>query len=257
MTHNQIVREQFNKQAEKYASWSLGKNVKHLNGYFDFCKIDPTDRVLDVACGPGDFIINAAKRISAGRGIDISDREIMIANSRLKDFGLSNVTFDCGAVEVLPYSNDVFSIVICRYAFHHFDNPLQVLKEMIRCCETGGKIGLLDISSYKDDYVNQFFETFDRLVDISHYKTLSAAEFGQLYDSVSVQKTKEITIDVELNVREYIDQNYQSPEIKKKIDRHLLSGLHDNKLSRFLYMRDGQLYFKRHVYLMLGIKFEH
>lgn len=51
----QIAREQFNRQADKFANWSIGKNVEYLNGYYDFCGIKPTDRLLDVACGPGEF----------------------------------------------------------------------------------------------------------------------------------------------------------------------------------------------------------
>jgi ubiquinone/menaquinone biosynthesis C-methylase UbiE len=61
---NQIVREQFNKQAEKFANWSVGRNVEYLNAYFEFCGIQPTDTLLDVACGPGEFTIFIARRIA-------------------------------------------------------------------------------------------------------------------------------------------------------------------------------------------------
>lgn len=58
---NQLVKEQFNRQAEKFAKWSVGKNIEYLNGYFDFCGIKSADRLLDVACGPGEFTIYIAQ----------------------------------------------------------------------------------------------------------------------------------------------------------------------------------------------------
>ena len=58
---------------ENFANWSIGKNLEYLNRYFDFCDIQPTDNLLDVACGPGEFTIIIAKRILEARGVDISD----------------------------------------------------------------------------------------------------------------------------------------------------------------------------------------
>jgi ubiquinone/menaquinone biosynthesis C-methylase UbiE len=253
-SQDQSVREAFNKQAHKYANWSHAKNVKNLNGYFDFCKIRPSDRLLDIACGPGDFIINAAPKIKIGRGVDISDAQIEIANHQAKEFGLLNVEFDRGSAEALPYADGSFSVVVCRYAFHHFAQPGAVLSEMIRSCEVGGKIGLLDIASYKDSYVNDFFGTFDKLVDTSHYSTLSEFEFNQLYGNFAMEKIREITIDVELNVSEYMEQALQDSSCKAKLKDLLLSGQQDKAISKFMFIKEGELVFKRHVYLMLAGK---
>jgi len=139
---NQIIKEQFNRQAENFANWAIGKNIEYLDAYFNFCGIQPTDRLLDVACGPGEFTIFIAKRISEARGVDISDREIEIANGLIKAFGLGNIGFDCSDVEHLPYNDNSFSVVVCKSAFHHFTNPDKVFKEMIRCCENSGKVSI-------------------------------------------------------------------------------------------------------------------
>ena len=251
---NQIVKEQFNNQAEKFANWSIGKNVEYLNGYFDFCDIQSSDRLLDIACGPGEFTIFIAKRISEARGVDISDKEIEIANGLIKEFGLSNVGFDCSDVEKLPYGDNSFSIVICKSAFHHFINPDLVFKEIIRCCERGGRISIQDIAAYEDDYVNDYFETFDKLVDISHNKTLAEFDFNKLYSDNRINKTGEFRLDVDLNVKEYIDQAIQDEESKLKTDYFLKKGLDDERLADFLFIRDNDLFFKRHVYLIIGEK---
>jgi ubiquinone/menaquinone biosynthesis C-methylase UbiE len=40
-----------------------------------------------------------------------------------------------GDVTRLPFDDSSFTLVTCRYAFHHFGDPLAVLKEMKRVCK--------------------------------------------------------------------------------------------------------------------------
>ena len=251
---NQLVKEQFNKQAKKFANWSVGKNVEYLNAYFDFCSIKTTDRLLDVACGPGELIIFLANRISQARGIDISDKEIEIANKLIKEFGLDNIGFDCADVENLPYESDSFSVVLCKSAFHHFIHPEKVFNEMARCCENGGLVSIQDIRAYDNDYVNDYFETFDKLIDVSHNRTLNEKDFNSLYLENGITKAGEFKLEVDLNVKEYIDHAVQNEESSLKIKELLEKGLADGRLKDFLFLKDDELYFKRPVYLIKGIK---
>ncbi len=251
---NQVVKEQFNKQAENFANWSVGKNEEYLNGYFDFCDIQKNDNLLDVACGPGKFAIFISKRISETRGIDISEKEIEIANQLAEKFGLTNVKFNCNDVENLPYRDDSFSIVVCKSAFHHFKNPKKVFQEMIRCCNKGGKISIQDIRAYDNKYINDFFEQFDKLIDISHNKTLTELEFNQLYLDKHITKLRDFKLELDLNVREYIGHAIQDLPNKSKIEELLKIGLDDKQLGDFLFEKNGELYFKRPVYLIIGTK---
>ncbi len=77
---NRIVKEQFNKQAENFSNWSVVRNEEYHNRYFDFCDIQHNDKFLDVACGPGEFTVFVSKRVKEARGVDISEREIEMAN---------------------------------------------------------------------------------------------------------------------------------------------------------------------------------
>ncbi len=251
---NRVIKRQFNKQAEKFANWWIGKNTEYLQRYFDFCDIRSYDKVLDVACGPGEFTIFIAKEVSKARGIDISDKEIEIAKELMRKFGLDNVGFDCSDVEKLPYAEGSYSVVLCKSAFHHFVNPGMIFNEMIRCCKTEGKISIQDIVAYEDNYVNDFFETFDKLVDISHNKTLYKREFNNLYIENSIDIIRDFSLSVDLNVKEYIQHAKQTRVNKLQLKEMLASGKNDKKLSGYLFLKNGELYFKRPVYLILGRK---
>lgn len=37
--HNKLVKDRFNKQAEQFANWRIGKNIEYFQGYYDFCNL--------------------------------------------------------------------------------------------------------------------------------------------------------------------------------------------------------------------------
>jgi hypothetical protein len=125
---------------------------------------------------------------------------------------------------------------------------------MIRCCEKSGKISIQDIVAYEDETVNNFFETFDKLVDISHNKTLSQIEFNRFYEENNIEKTGEFRLDVDLNVNEYLGHARQDNENKIKIHELLETGQKDKRIAEYLFIKDGDLTFKRPVYLIIGKK---
>ena len=249
-----LIKTQFNKQAVKFANWSVGKNIEYLKGYVDFCEISSHDKLLDVACGPGEFTIYAGQQALEAYGVDISDKEIELANSQINELGISNIQFDCSDVEKLPYQDNSFSIVTCKSAFHHFSNPETVFGEMKRCCQAKGKISIQDIVMYEDSYVNDFFETFDKLVDISHNRMLGIAEINKLYSDIKIEKVKEYKLDVDLPMDEYIEHAFQERDKKKEIESLVSKGVNNNRLNGYFFYKEKTLYFKRPVYLILGYK---
>jgi ubiquinone/menaquinone biosynthesis C-methylase UbiE len=88
--------------------------------------------VLDVACGPGLVVAAFARVARHATGIDVTPA--MLARAREVCAGLDNVTLEQGDVTRLPYGDGAFSIVVSRFAFHHFPDPRAVLAEMRRVC---------------------------------------------------------------------------------------------------------------------------
>ncbi|MHB8118778.1 MAG: class I SAM-dependent methyltransferase [Methanothrix sp.] len=158
MDSKEIVRKQFDMQAQNFSSWSVTKNETYMQAYFEFIGLQKEDRLLDVACGTGDFSVFCARRIKSVHGIDISEGMIELAQELAHNNGINNIVFECHDVENIPCVDNSFSVVQCRSAFHHMDNYFQVFKEMLRCCEPNGKLAVQDIVAYNDPKVNSFFE---------------------------------------------------------------------------------------------------
>jgi len=79
---HEIVKRQFDKQAQNFSDWSVTKNIEYQKAYFDFCEISTQDTLLDFACGTGEYAIFAAPQVKYVHGVDISKGMIEIAQKQ-------------------------------------------------------------------------------------------------------------------------------------------------------------------------------
>ena len=67
------------------------------------------------------------------------------ARRKQKSMGLTNIDWQIGDVLRLQFAVSSFSAVITRYSFHHFLDPKAVLVEMVRVCQLGGRVVVIDV----------------------------------------------------------------------------------------------------------------
>jgi ubiquinone/menaquinone biosynthesis C-methylase UbiE len=92
---HEIVKRQFDKQAENFRNWSVTKNTEYQKAYFDFCQISAQDTLLDFACGTGEYALFAAPKVKYVHGVDISEGMIEIAQKQAVDSTIHNIKFLC------------------------------------------------------------------------------------------------------------------------------------------------------------------
>jgi len=144
----------------------------------------PADTVLDVACGPGLVVAAFARVARHATGVDVTPA--MIARARELTAGLGNVTLDQGDVLPLPYPDASFSVVVSRFAFHHFQDPGAVLLEMGRVCRPGGRIVVCDLTASSDPRQAEAFHRVEILRDPSHVHALTLDELEALFPTVGL-----------------------------------------------------------------------
>ncbi|MBE6049089.1 MAG: class I SAM-dependent methyltransferase [Clostridium sp.] len=136
-------KESFDKQADTYDMGIKGEHAKKLyKTLMDKIKDENFKTVLDVGCGTGNMlnmIINKYNDVEA-YGIDISDKMLLKAKEKLGD----RAYLTLGDSENLPYKDDKFDLIMCNDSFHHYPNPVNVLKEFHRVLKSGGVLILGD-----------------------------------------------------------------------------------------------------------------
>lgn len=110
-------------------------------------------QILDVACGPGLLIKELARRSDKSfiTGVDNSYHAIKLAKKN--NASSKNISLKVGDVYKLPLPDNFFDIVICKDSFHHFENSLNALKEMVRVLRKGGLIYIQDLRRDMPQYL--------------------------------------------------------------------------------------------------------
>src|SRR5579871_4275884 len=90
--------------AEAYLEHVAPLTREFFPAFLKLASVQPGERVLDLACGPGDLTFEAAARAGAQGevlGIDSSPEMIELARRRAVEAGLTNVRFEVMDAEKL------------------------------------------------------------------------------------------------------------------------------------------------------------
>ena len=98
-------------------------------------------RVLDAACGSGNATIPSARTGAAVTGLDLVGAALDVAAARAAREGLT-VTLDQGSVELLPYPDGAFDVVLSMFGVMFAARPDRVLAELARVTRSGGQVAL-------------------------------------------------------------------------------------------------------------------
>ena len=143
----------------------IGK-VREREDYLDKIVWRGDERVLDVGCGLGLFLIGAAKRLKTGRavGIDLWQAEDLSGNT--PDGTLNNAMIEGEAEKVevhtgdarkLPFDDASFDVVLSSMALHNIYNAGErqtAVREIARVLKSGGRVLILDVR-----HINQYAAT--------------------------------------------------------------------------------------------------
>lgn len=109
-------------------------------------RIDPqdTDVVLDVASGTGEPGLTIAGMLSRGKviAIDLAEGMLEVALENAEKRGIKNYeAFNCD-VSGMPFPDNSFDAISCRFGFMFFPDMLLAAKEMARVLKPGGRIAV-------------------------------------------------------------------------------------------------------------------
>jgi arsenite methyltransferase len=115
-----------------------------------------TDRVLDVACGPGSSAVHLAKHFGCQViGLDYGAQNVSAATARAADHGVAHLTrFPQGDAEGLPFDDGTFDAVVLECSFCTFPDKATAAAEVARVLRSseprqghpGGRLGLADMT---------------------------------------------------------------------------------------------------------------
>ncbi len=246
--HNDSIVDQFTRQAVPFSRMATQSEELLL----ELSGVTGHDTVLDVACGPGLVACAFATRARQVTGIDLTPAMITQAQKLQQRGQLENLTWQVGDVLPLPFPDASFSMVITRYSFHHFLDPKAVLGEMIRVCQPGGTVMVVDaaLPPEKMDAYNHV----EKLKDPSHTRALTVAEFLEMADSCGLQQIKTQFYKFELELEASMKAFFPNPGDDAKIRQIFRDDTGKDALGLNVHRRGDEIHFAYPVMILVGRK---
>jgi SAM-dependent methyltransferase len=123
-----VLRSHRWRTAENSAAYLLG----HLR---------PTDRLLDVGCGPGTITADLAGRVAHVTAVDRAADAVEAARAELAG---EDVVVERADVHRLPFADGTFDVVHAHQVLQHLEDPVHALREMARVTRPGGLVAARD-----------------------------------------------------------------------------------------------------------------
>ena len=150
MNTNQDIKNQqestWNKFSSGWKKWDNQNNT--FTGIISKTLVNAvpfksTDHVLDIASGTGEPGISiAANKVPQGRVelTDISQAMLDVAGTFAADRNVTNIGMHRCSVDELPFANDTFDAVTCRFGFMFFPDIAAAIQELKRVMKPGAML---------------------------------------------------------------------------------------------------------------------
>ena len=136
-------REQWNKDGAAWRRWNptldrwYGEVTRQM---LDLARIQPGQRILDIAAGAGEPAVSAAERVGPGGYVlatDISEGIVELALQVARERGLKQIETRAMDGEKLDLPDASFDAVLCRLGLMYMPHPVTALREWRRALRAG------------------------------------------------------------------------------------------------------------------------
>lgn len=254
MSHKDTIRKEFTRQAEAFAALRELHSPERIDRLVNAISPAPTERALEIATGPGHVAMALALRCREVVGVDLTDAPLAIAERTRRERGLDNIRFQRADAEQLPFADDEFDIVLCRFALHHFEDPAVPLREMIRVCRPGGRIVVEDLAASEIPGRAAFYNHFERLRDTSHTRALSMSELLCLFGTHGLEIDSLYTADLVQAAEQWLANSHTPPDRAAQVRDLLARDEREDLSGTRPFRRDGELFFTQKTLAVVARK---
>jgi SAM-dependent methyltransferase len=229
-THSDLIRDQFTRQAAPFSTAAPIADEGALKLIVEAAEAGPDDTVLDVACGGGIVVCGFAPHVRHATGIDMTPAMLERARRLAAEKGLANVSWREGDVTHLPFPDGAFTIVVTRFAVHHFPDPRAVFAEMVRVCAPRGRLVVVDTCASADPGKAAEFNRLELLRDPSHVRALPLTELKGLFRAAGLGEPSAGFTELRDTVTNLLARSFPNPGDDEKIVQMFTASVSDDRL---------------------------
>jgi ubiquinone/menaquinone biosynthesis C-methylase UbiE len=248
MGERSIIQERFERQARAFARSPLQRDPERLRQLIAFSEARPSDRILDVACGPGIVTGEMARRGLFAVGVDVTEAMLREADRAREG------RYVVGDATCLPFHDEAFDLVTCRNSFHHFSDPLSVARQMKRTVRPGGAVVVEDMRAPDDPARREYHESVERLRDPAHVHTLTRAELHSILGGAGLVVDQEHPLQLVIDVEEWLDRAFPTPGNKERVHAMIEACLTVDRCGIEVWRETRHLKFRRRSHMVRALR---
>ncbi|WP_059104856.1 class I SAM-dependent methyltransferase [Shouchella shacheensis] len=216
------VQQAFGKSAQAYVTSPLHAKGEDLLALKTVLQPTGTERLLDVATGAGHVVKTIAPHVASVTAIDITPEMLSVAETFVKDEGITNATFLEGPAEALPFEDASFDVVITRIAAHHFERPLAFVNEAARVLNDRGRLFILDNVAPEDGEMDRFYNEVEKQRDQSHVRAWKKSEWIQMVEKAGLNLASLLTFSKTFQFSNWTERMHLGANEKKELNDYML-----------------------------------
>lgn len=167
---------------------SLGTHQNWRKKATDKIIVGP-DKILDLCCGTADWSIMLAQRFSHASvtGLDFSQEMLKIAQQKVSQAEVTNVTLMTGDAMQLNFPDNSFDVVTIGFGLRNVPDANKVLQEIYRVLRPGGQLICLEAFKVETPVIKTGWKLyFNKLMPLmGKVFAKSKPEYQYLDDSVN------------------------------------------------------------------------
>jgi ubiquinone/menaquinone biosynthesis C-methylase UbiE len=251
--HNQLIVDQFTRMAKPFAEMPAHSNEQAMRLLAEAAGVSKEDRVLDVCCGTGIVACALAPIARDVTGIDLTPAMLEQARKLQREAGLENLSWQVGDVAAMPFGDEMFSVVVSRYALHHLLEPARVLQEMARVCRQGGKVVVADVFASGVEQGGAY-DRVEKLRDPSHVRALRLDEITAMFQAAGMPVSGTTFYRLTVGLEDLLQASATAPDAAARVRRVLAADVDRNETGMSPKWVDGGIQFSFPVVVVSATK---
>lgn len=181
-----LSKSRFSQFAEGYVNSTTHSQGSDLETLVQIANPQSDWLVLDIATGGGHTARTFAPHVRQVIASDISTDMLAAAQANIEKLGITNIDFKEADSENLPFEGNMFDLVTCRIAPHHFPNIQAFIHEAARVLKPGGMFLVQDQLVPDDDTDARTIDAFETLRDPSHNRNYNLGEWRAMFEAAGL-----------------------------------------------------------------------
>lgn len=237
-SHQDNVANQFGPRAEAYVNSAVHSEGADLELLENIVRGRRPRNALDLGSGGGHVAYRLAHHAGNVAAVDPSPEMLAAVAATAHEKVLTNIGTHVASAESLPFANEFFDFVGCRFSAHHWHDFEAGLRETRRVMSPGSTAVFIDAVSPGAALLDTHIQTVELLRDTSHVRDYTVAEWmaalSRANFTVSALHTWQLRMDFSTWVA-----RMQTPALNANAIRALQQSASADVASHFAIEPDG------------------